>query len=146
MEEALEQVTATVSETLQPEASAAAAVFKSGGVDLLDLMKEGLAKPGKIVNIRNIKGLDNIEYDDSKGLRLGANVTLAEIESHNLIKEKIPGPATGRRHMPVHLSFAIWPAWAAIWHNAPGAGIFGPLIIPVSEKGGVSVLPRHGEK
>jgi xanthine dehydrogenase YagS FAD-binding subunit len=36
------------------------AAVKAGGVDLLDLMKEGLAAPPRLVNIRNIKGLDFI--------------------------------------------------------------------------------------
>ncbi len=82
VEEALEQVSATVSETLQPEGPSSAAVFKSGGVDLLDLIKEGLATPSRIINIRNIPGLDQISYDAKEGLRMGANVTLAQMEAH----------------------------------------------------------------
>ena len=64
VEAALAQVNATVSQTIQPDAPVNAAVFKSGGVDLLDLMKEGLAKPEKIINIKNITGLDQIDFDE----------------------------------------------------------------------------------
>lgn len=88
VEDALSEVTATVSELLQPNAPAAAAVLKSGGIDLLDLMKEGLAQPAKVINIRNIKGLDNITFDPKDGLRMGANVTLANIEADGMIKQK----------------------------------------------------------
>jgi xanthine dehydrogenase YagS FAD-binding subunit len=87
IEEAQSEVSATVSETLQKNAPENAAVFKSGGIDLLDLMKEGLAKPRKIVNIRNIPGLDRISYDRKTGLRIGANATLSQIASESLIKE-----------------------------------------------------------
>ncbi len=87
VEDALSQVSSTVSETLQPNASDNAAVIKSGGTDMLDLIKEGLSRPGKVVNIRNIQGLDKISYDSKKGLTLGPNVTLAELEADSGIKE-----------------------------------------------------------
>ncbi len=86
VEDALQQVSSTIAEEMyQP--STQAAVFKSGGVDLLDLVKEGLVRPQKIVNIRNIPGLDRISYDPKAGLRIGANVTLAELEASREIKD-----------------------------------------------------------
>ncbi len=36
------------------------AVVKAGGIDLLDLMKEGIVSPPKLVNIRNIDSLRGI--------------------------------------------------------------------------------------
>ena len=33
-------------------------VLKAGGIDLLDLMKEGLLRPGRVVNLRGMPGLD----------------------------------------------------------------------------------------
>ena len=86
VEDALEQVNSTVSEQLY-EPSGEAAVFKSGGVDVFDWVKEGLLKPQKIVNIRNIPGLDAISFDSKDGLSIGANVTLAEIASNEVVKE-----------------------------------------------------------
>ncbi len=88
VEDALSEVTATVSELIQPDAPEKAAVLKSGGIDLLDLMKEGLAHPAKLVNIKNIKGLDGISFDPKTGLRIGANATLARMEEDASIKEK----------------------------------------------------------
>ena len=85
VEDALQQVNSTVSEQLY-EHSDNASVFKSGGVDVFDLVKEGLLKPQKIINIRNIPGLDKIGYDPKKGLSIGSNVTLAEIASNQDIK------------------------------------------------------------
>ena len=85
LEDALQQVNSTVSEQLY-EHSGKASVFKSGGVDVFDLVKEGLLKPEKIINIRNIPGLDKIGYDPKKGLSIGSNVTLAEMASNPDIK------------------------------------------------------------
>ncbi len=85
IEEAQRETNATVSEVLDKE-SGNGAIIKSGGIDVLDLMKESLIAPDKIVNIRNIPDLDQIEYDTKKGLKVGANVTLAQIESSADIK------------------------------------------------------------
>ena len=86
VEDALEQVNSTVSEQLYG-ASNDAAIFKSGGVDVFDWVKEGLLKPERIINIRNIPGMDGISYDGKKGLRIGANVTLSAIAEHPEVKE-----------------------------------------------------------
>ena len=64
--------------------------YKAGGVDLLDLMKENLASPTRLVNLRRIPGLDQIATDDN-GLRIGALVTLATIS------ERFVSSSTGAR-------------------------------------------------
>jgi len=54
-------------------------VLKAGGIDLLDLMKEGLLHPGRLVNLRDIPGLNAIAADAS---RIGALVTLEQLSVH----------------------------------------------------------------
>jgi len=85
IEDALEQVNSTVSEELYGQTDKAS-IIKSGGIDVFDWVKEGLLKPVKIINIRNIPGLDKISYDKKAGLHIGCNVTLAEMASDELIK------------------------------------------------------------
>lgn len=63
------------------------AVVKAGGVDLLDLMKNGVVTPPKLVNIRNISGMRGI-HEDSRGLTIGALTTLAEISEHPLVQKQ----------------------------------------------------------
>ena len=53
-------------------------IIKAGGIDLLDLLKEGLVTPSRIINIRSLPNMERI-VNDSKGLRIGALVTLAQI-------------------------------------------------------------------
>lgn len=85
IEDALQQVNTTVSEELY-QSTNEAAVFKSGGIDVFDWVKEGLIKPKKIINIRNIPNLDTISYDKKEGVRIGSNVTLAELATNPNIK------------------------------------------------------------
>jgi len=88
VEDALKSVNATVSDILGKKANGVSSVFKAGGIDLLDLMKEGLVNPATIVSIKNIPGLDKIETDEKGGLKIGANVTLAALEENEFIKSK----------------------------------------------------------
>jgi xanthine dehydrogenase YagS FAD-binding subunit len=61
-----------------------AAVVKAGGVDLLDRLKEGLEAPERLVNIRNIRGLDRIE-ENRGGLSIGPLVTLTRLSEDKLL-------------------------------------------------------------
>lgn len=54
-------------------------VAKAGGMDLLDLMKEGIVQPARVVNLKRIASLSDCQLDNT-GLQLGALVTLAQIE------------------------------------------------------------------
>jgi xanthine dehydrogenase YagS FAD-binding subunit len=51
----------------------------AGGTDLLGEMKDYIVSPSRLVNIKTVPGLDKIEWDEKKGLRIGALVTLARL-------------------------------------------------------------------
>jgi xanthine dehydrogenase YagS FAD-binding subunit len=72
--------------------SADGAVLKAGGVDLLDMLKEGIAEPKQIVNIRNLKGLDGIS-ETANGVSIGPLVTLAQIADNPALRQKYPALA-----------------------------------------------------
>ena len=63
------------------------AVIKAGGIDLLDLMKEDIVSPPKLVNIRNIDSLRGITSAPD-GLQLGPLSTLSEIAAHPEIQQR----------------------------------------------------------
>ena len=63
----------------------------AGGQDLLTTMKEYVTRPVRVVNIKGIKGLDQIEGDEKKGLNIGALVTLTQLEEHPVIRKHFPG-------------------------------------------------------
>jgi len=54
------------------------AVFKAGGVDVTDLMKEGVSQPAALVNLRRIGELDFLREETGK-LAIGPLVTLARL-------------------------------------------------------------------
>ncbi len=78
-------VTAAMIAPTGGRASQDAVVVKAGGIDLLDLMKEGLLQPRGIVNLRGIPGLDRIVARTDGSVRVGAMVTLANLASHPVI-------------------------------------------------------------
>jgi xanthine dehydrogenase YagS FAD-binding subunit len=66
--------------------------FLAGGIDLLGEMKEYIASPKRIIDIKLIPDLDRI--DTSTGIwKLGANVTIAEIAKNERILATLPGLA-----------------------------------------------------
>jgi xanthine dehydrogenase YagS FAD-binding subunit len=77
--------TTTVDEALGQ--LSAGAVVKAGGIDLLDLMKEDIIAPPKLVNIRNIDSLRGITSAPD-GLHLGPLSTLSELAAHPEIQQK----------------------------------------------------------
>jgi xanthine dehydrogenase YagS FAD-binding subunit len=65
-----------------------AIIIKAGGIDLLDLMKEGLLQPRRIVNLRAAHGLDRIGEQKDGTVRVGSMVTLANLASHPIIVQR----------------------------------------------------------
>ena len=72
-------------------------VAKAGGIDLIDLMKEGIVRPARVVNLKSIPGLDDID-DHSGGLSIGALVTLAQIEHSETLRRRLPALAQAAEH------------------------------------------------
>jgi len=73
-------------------------IAKAGGMDLLDLIKEGIVAPARIVNLQRIDALRGVQLDDAKGLRLGSLTTLAEIASNAAIGKRYPALAAAAAH------------------------------------------------
>ena len=73
-------------------------VAKAGGMDILDLMKEGIIAPSRVVNLKSIEGLDGIRVGDAEGLDLGALVTLARIAASPEIGARYRALADAARH------------------------------------------------
>lgn len=69
---------------------AEATLIKAGGVDLLDLMKDGLVSPRQLVDISRLRELEGITVDDGGGVRIGALTTLARIVDHPDLRRSHP--------------------------------------------------------
>src|SRR5688572_23774661 len=64
----------------------------AGGQDLLTTMKDYTSRPARIVNLKNIPGLNRITLN-ARGLTIGALVTLTELEEHEGVRKSFPGLA-----------------------------------------------------
>ncbi|HEY7643364.1 MAG TPA: FAD binding domain-containing protein [Steroidobacteraceae bacterium] len=73
-------------------------IAKAGGLDVLDLMKEGIVTPARIVNLQRIDALRGVQFSDASGLRLGALTTLAEIANDASIRRHYPALAAAAVH------------------------------------------------
>src|SRR5256885_17131989 len=65
----------------------------AGGQDLLTTMKEYITRPARVVNLKSIRGLDKIHSDGKGGLRIGALVTLNQLEEDANVRKSFPGLA-----------------------------------------------------
>ena len=62
----------------------------AGGTDLLALMKDDVVKPKRLVNIKDIQELRGITVSSSRGLRIGALVTIQELADHPQVLKFFP--------------------------------------------------------
>jgi xanthine dehydrogenase YagS FAD-binding subunit len=68
-------------------------VLKAGGIDVVDHLKQHLIAPDRLVDLKSVSGLDEIDVDADGTLKIGALVTLARVAAHDEIKEGFPALA-----------------------------------------------------
>ncbi|MFC9278286.1 FAD binding domain-containing protein [Streptomyces collinus] len=66
--------------------------FLGGGTNLVDLMKTGVERPARLVDIRELP-LDDIESTPEGGLRIGATVTNGDLAAHPEVRRRYPALA-----------------------------------------------------
>jgi xanthine dehydrogenase YagS FAD-binding subunit len=76
-----ESLTAALGELADPHALPIA-----GGTDLLPCVDEGLAAPGRVVDIRSLPELGGVMRSTDGGIRIGAGVRIAELARHPLLQ------------------------------------------------------------
>ncbi len=77
--------------------SAAGASALGGGTDLLVTMKEGLAAPAQLVDVRHVRGARDITVSADGSVRLGGAVRIADLVAHPVILEKFGALAEAAR-------------------------------------------------
>jgi xanthine dehydrogenase YagS FAD-binding subunit len=83
---------ATVAEAVEA-GGAPGAAYLAGGTNLLDLMKGGIARPGRLVDITSLAGLDVIETLPDGGVRIGALVRNADLAHDPDFARRFPAVA-----------------------------------------------------
>jgi xanthine dehydrogenase YagS FAD-binding subunit len=122
----------------------AEAVIQAGGVDLIDLMKEELIVPRRLVHIRSLPELLIIKEDAKRGLVLGPSIILADLAANQLIRNSYRALAQA----------AVNVATPQIRNRATLAGnlcqrprcwYFRNINFPCSRKGGTTCFSLDGE-
>ncbi len=65
----------------------------AGGIDLLGELKEGLARPETLVDLKSIRELEFVRFDADGALRLGALATLTSVAENDRIRHEFPAVA-----------------------------------------------------
>lgn len=60
----------------------------AGGTDLLVLMRDKLARPKYVIDIKGVRELHEFSWDEEKGLTIGAAVTLSELIASPIVKQR----------------------------------------------------------
>ncbi|MBO1332258.1 xanthine dehydrogenase family protein subunit M [Streptomyces sp. VRA16 Mangrove soil] len=63
--------------------------YLGGGTNLVDLMKAGIERPARLVDVRELP-LDRIEATPEGGLRIGATVTNSDLAAHPEVRLRYP--------------------------------------------------------
>ncbi|EFL42975.1 oxidoreductase, molybdopterin-binding subunit [Streptomyces griseoflavus Tu4000] len=63
--------------------------YLGGGTNLVDLMKNGVERPARLVDVRGLP-LDRIEPAGDGGLRIGATVTNSDLAAHPGVRRNYP--------------------------------------------------------
>ena len=83
-------------ETVQEAVAAASepgAAYLAAGTNLLDLMKGGITRPGRLVDLSRLSGLDQIEELSDGGVRVGALVRNADLARDQSFARRFPAVA-----------------------------------------------------
>jgi xanthine dehydrogenase YagS FAD-binding subunit len=78
-----------VADAVRQIAADPAAKFIAGGTNLIDLMKENVARPSRLIDITHLP-LDKIEETKDGGLRIGALVPNSDLSYHPQIEARYP--------------------------------------------------------
>jgi carbon-monoxide dehydrogenase medium subunit len=68
------------------QGGAGRASLMAGGTDLLVQIKEHVRQPDRVIDLKRIPGMDDFEFDERTGLRLGALVTTRQVETSTLMQ------------------------------------------------------------
>ncbi|HEX3573972.1 MAG TPA: xanthine dehydrogenase family protein subunit M [Rhodopila sp.] len=74
-------------------ASAPGAAYLAAGTNLVDLMKGGIVRPDRLVDVNHLAGLDQIEHRPDGGVRIGALVRNADLAYDPAFSRRFPAVA-----------------------------------------------------
>ncbi|MFH0298458.1 xanthine dehydrogenase family protein subunit M [Bradyrhizobium sp. 31Argb] len=80
----------TIADAVRAVGESGDGMFYSGGTELLLAMKMRVIRPDRLVDIKEIVGLDRIALNDANDIEIGARCTHKKIASDPVIREYVP--------------------------------------------------------
>jgi xanthine dehydrogenase YagS FAD-binding subunit len=120
------------------------AIFKAGGVDLADRLKEQLDEPEALVNLRRLGELKQMSFDKMQGLALGPLLTLAQLADSKVVQENALAlaQAAGAAATPQIRNMATLGGNLA---QRPRCWYFRSELFHCRKKGGTTCFAQDGE-
>lgn len=115
----------------------------AGGTDLVVQIREKLISPEYVVDIGYISGLDRIDYDETRGLRIGALATIRAIEKSSKICQVYPAISQSAGMLGSVAIRNVATIGGNLCNAAPSADT-APALIGLSAKG--KIIGPDGEK
>lgn len=115
----------------------------AGGTDLLLKMRTGRLAPGCLINIKRIPELHGLSYDESRGLRLGALVTVSEVMASPDVRAHYPALAQAAAMMASVQIRNLATVGGNLCNAAPSADLAPPLI---ALSGQAHIAGPHGRR
>ena len=75
------------------------AVLMAGGTDVILLVHAKAIPADTVIDIKEIPGLDQIEYKEGEGMYIGSLVKLYDIQESDIVKEKMPALSDAARYV-----------------------------------------------
>src|ERR1700761_8811294 len=82
----------TIAEAVAAAAEPGAA-YLAAGTNLVDLMKGGVVRPSRLVDVGRLPGLDRVEHMPDGGVRIGAGVRNADLAHDPVFAQRFPAVA-----------------------------------------------------
>jgi carbon-monoxide dehydrogenase medium subunit len=104
-----------------------------GGQSLLIVMRQGLLITDYLIDIKGLKELSYIVYDEKEGLRIGAATTHRTIEKSHLLKEKYPVLVEVEKRL-ASIQVRNWGTVAGNLAHGDSSGDLAPTLIALDAK------------
>ncbi|MCD7952612.1 MAG: xanthine dehydrogenase family protein subunit M [Synergistaceae bacterium] len=125
-------------------AQAGRCVLMAGGTDVILLLKENVLRGVEsVIDLKNIPGMDGLEFVEGEGLRIGALTKLYAIHNSPLVCEKMPAVADAA-HYVASTQIRRKGTMAGNICNASPSADTAPILVAMDAS--VSVYGKNGER
>ncbi|MCS7280113.1 MAG: xanthine dehydrogenase family protein subunit M [Desulfobacterota bacterium] len=114
-----------------------------GGQSLLILMRQGMVRPEYLIDIKHLKELDYITFDEKEGLSIGATTTHRTIEKSETVKKYYPVLVEMERNL-ASIQTRNWGTIGGNLAHADPAGDPAPVLITLGAE--VTMTSVNGER